>query len=99
MPGGMSHAKALENVTLANARILDAAQKVGSLEKDKDTDFIILSGDPLSFYIGVEQTWIEGKKVFDKSNPKDLKFATGGLDVFRGEYYNHHEDFNLIKVQ
>ncbi len=92
--GGMSRAKALEAVTLANARMLDADQKVGSLETGKDADFIILSGDPLSVYTIVEQTWVEGQKVFDRANPDDLKFATGGLDVFRGEHYNHHVDFN-----
>ncbi len=92
--GGMSRAKALEAVTLANARMLDAAERVGSLEPGKDADFIVLSGDPLSVYTLVEQTWVEGEKVFDRANPDDLKYATGGLDVFRGEYYNHHEDFN-----
>lgn len=97
--GGMSRAKALEAVTLANARMLDADDHIGSLEKGKDADFIVLSGDPLSVYTLVEQTWIEGKKVFDRSNPEDLKYATGGLDVFRGEYYNHHEDFSLFKPQ
>jgi imidazolonepropionase-like amidohydrolase len=97
--GGMSRAKALEAVTLANARMLDADSHIGSLEKGKDADFIILSGDPLSVYTLVEQTWIEGKKVFDRADPEDLKFAIGGLDVFRGEYYNHHEDFSIFKPQ
>jgi cytosine/adenosine deaminase-related metal-dependent hydrolase len=79
--------------------MLDADDHIGSLEKGKDADFIVLSGDPLSVYTLVEQTWIEGKKVFDRSNPEDLKYATGGLDVFRGEYYNHHEDFSIFKPQ
>lgn len=92
--GGMSREKALEAVTLANARMLDVAEKVGSLEVGKDADFIVLSGDPLSIYTHVEQTWVEGAKVFDRANPDDLKYATGGLDVFRGEFYNHHADFN-----
>lgn len=95
--GGMSRGKALEAVTLANARMLDAAQKVGSLKAGKDADFIVLSGDPLSVYTLVEQTWVEGIKVFDRANPDDLKYATGGLDVFRGEYYNHHDDIIQTK--
>jgi len=82
---GMSREKALEAITLAGARMLGLDDRIGSLEKGKDADFIILSGDPFSDYTKVEQTWIEGEKVFDRSNPEDKKFATGGYEVFRGD--------------
>ena len=87
---GMSRTAALEGVTIANAKMLDLQNRVGTLEKGKDADFIILSGDPLSVYTHVEETWVEGVKRFDRNNPEDLKYATGGYEVFRGEYYNHH---------
>jgi len=77
--GGMSREKALYAVTLANAKILDLDTRVGSLEPGKDADFIVLSGDPLSVYTHVLQTWIEGKKVFDRSDPKDHTYAVGGV--------------------
>lgn len=75
---GMSREKALYGMTMANAIMLDLQDRIGSLETGKDADFIVLSGDPLSVYTHVEQTWIEGKKVFDRSNPADRIFATGG---------------------
>ena len=77
--GGMSREKALYAVTMANARILDLDSRVGSLEAGKDADFIILSGDPLSVYSHVLETWVEGKKVFDRSDPKDKTYAVGGV--------------------
>jgi imidazolonepropionase-like amidohydrolase len=75
---GMPRDKALYGVTLANARMLDLQERVGSLEAGKDADLAILSGDPLSIYTKVLETWVEGQKVFDRSNPKDLLYATGG---------------------
>jgi imidazolonepropionase-like amidohydrolase len=75
---GMSREKALYGMTMANAIMLDLQTRVGSLETGKDADFIILSGDPLSIYTHVLETWIEGKKVFDRSDPKDYLIATGG---------------------
>ena len=89
---GMSKEKALEGLTLAGARMLDLSSRVGSLEKGKDADFIILSGDPFSIYTKVEQTWVEGNKRWDISNPKDKAFLTGGYDVYspiRGEFHHH----------
>jgi imidazolonepropionase-like amidohydrolase len=75
---GMTRAGALRAVTLANAQMLGLAPRVGSLEPGKDADFIVLSGDPLSVYTQVEQTWIEGSKVFDLTDPKDRLYALGG---------------------
>ncbi|MBA4120912.1 MAG: amidohydrolase family protein [Acidobacteria bacterium] len=75
---GMSREKALYGLTMANAIMLDLQTRIGSLETGKDADFIVLSGDPLSVYTHVLQTYIEGKKVFDRTDPKDLLIATGG---------------------
>ncbi len=75
---GMSREKALYGMTMANAIMLDLQTRVGSLETGKDADFVVLSGDPLSVYTHVLETWVEGKRVFDRSNAKDLLTATGG---------------------
>ena len=75
---GMSRDKALYGMTMAGAIMLEMQDRIGSLESGKDADFVILSGDPLSIYTHVEQTWVDGKKVFDRSRPEDHIFATGG---------------------
>ena len=75
---GMSRKAALEAMTINGAKMLDLGDRVGTLEPSKDADFIILSGDPLSVYSHVEQTWIEGVKVFDRSEEKDRLYAVGG---------------------
>jgi imidazolonepropionase-like amidohydrolase len=87
---GMSEAKSLEALSLAGARMLGLDDRIGSLVPGKDADFIILSGEPLSIYTKVEQTWVEGEKVFDLSNPEDKKYSVGGYEVFRGDYTEVH---------
>jgi imidazolonepropionase-like amidohydrolase len=87
---GMSRDAALYAMTMANARMLDLGDRIGSLEPGKDADFIVLSGDPLSTYTRVEQTWIDGLKVFDLSDPADRAFAIGGYNVSRGVSESHH---------
>ncbi len=76
---GMSREGALKAMTLNNAKILGLEERLGSLKAGKDADFILLSGDPLSVYTHVEETWVEGKRVFDRANPEHRKYATGGL--------------------
>jgi hypothetical protein len=39
---------------------------VGSLEAGKDADIAIWSGNPLSTYSICEQTWVDGRKYFDR---------------------------------
>jgi imidazolonepropionase-like amidohydrolase len=75
---GMSREDALKAMTINNAKILDMDKRVGSLEAGKDADFIVLSGDPFSVYTHVMQSYIEGKKVFDLTNPEDHLYAVGG---------------------
>lgn len=79
--GGMSEEGALKALTINGAEMLDLGNRVGTLEKGKDADFILLSGEPFSVYTKVQQTWIEGEKVFDRSNPEDYRYAVGGWGV------------------
>ncbi|HJW34122.1 MAG TPA: amidohydrolase family protein [Holophagaceae bacterium] len=76
---GMSREGALKALTLNNAKMLGLEDRVGSLKAGKDADFLLLSGDPLSVYTHVEETWVEGKRVFDRANPEHRKYATGGM--------------------
>lgn len=75
---GMTRAGALNGLTLAGAEMLDLGNRIGSLTVGKDADFIILNGDPLSVYTKVLETWIDGAKVFDRSDEKDYLYAVGG---------------------
>jgi imidazolonepropionase-like amidohydrolase len=82
---GMSRGKALEALTLAGARMLDLHARIGSLEVGKDADLVVLSGDPLSVRTKVLQTWVEGRKVFDRDDPEDRLFAVGGYGASRDQ--------------
>lgn len=80
--GGLDRAEALKAMTINGAKMLDLGDRVGSLKPGKDADFIVLSGDPLSVYTHVEQTWIDGQKVWDRTVPDDYKYAVGGYEVY-----------------
>lgn len=82
---GMSRQGALKAVTLAGAEMLGLRDRIGSLTPGKDADFVVLSGDPLSVYTKVLETWVEGEKVFDRSDPKDLLHAVGGYGAGRDQ--------------
>lgn len=64
--GGVPPEEAIKFVTLNPAKSLKIDGRVGSLEVGKDADFAIWSGSPLSPYSTCEQTWIEGRKYFDR---------------------------------
>jgi len=80
---GMSREAALRGLTLAGAEMLDLDGRIGTLERGKDADFVILSGDPFSVYTRVQQTWVEGVKRFDLEDPDDRAVADGGFGVLQ----------------
>ena len=64
--GGVPEEEALKFVTINPAIQLRIDQKVGSLEAGKDGDFALWSRSPLDSGTVCEQTWIDGKKYFDR---------------------------------
>jgi len=83
--GGLDTTTALKAVTLYPAQALRLGKRVGSLEPGKDADFVILSGAPFSVYTRVLETWIDGRQVFDLSNPRQRLYQEGGFQLARRE--------------
>lgn len=79
--GGMSEDSALKALTLRGAEMLHLDHRLGSLEKGKDADFVVLSGPPFSIYTRVRQTYIDGVRVFDGADAQDNAYQTGGFAV------------------
>jgi imidazolonepropionase-like amidohydrolase len=52
--------------------------RLGSLDKGKDADFAVLSGPPFSVYTHVLETYIDGKRVFNRSDKRDWSYQAGG---------------------
>ncbi len=61
---GMPRDEALKAITLTPAEILGIAEQVGSLEKGKDADILILSGYPLTATSRIERVILSGKTVY-----------------------------------
>jgi N-acetylglucosamine-6-phosphate deacetylase len=64
--GGVPEEEALKFVTLNPAKQLRIDAHVGSLEPGKDADLAVWNNPPLSTLALCEQTWIDGRKYFDR---------------------------------
>jgi N-acetylglucosamine-6-phosphate deacetylase len=71
--GGVAREEALKFVTFNPAKQLRIERWVGSLESGKDADFVVWSGDPLSVRSRCEETWINGRKYFDRDDDRELR--------------------------
>ena len=59
-------------VTLNPAKLLHLDGRMGSLKIGKDADIVIWDGNPLSVYTTVEQTYVDGRLLYDKIKNKEL---------------------------
>jgi N-acetylglucosamine-6-phosphate deacetylase len=64
--GGVPESEALKFVTLNPARQLGIDRYVGSVEAGKQADLVLWSGSPLSVYSSPQQTWVDGRRYFDR---------------------------------
>ena len=71
--GGVEPTEALKFVTINPAMQLRIDSKVGSLEVGKHADIAIWTGSPLSTLARCEQTWIDGRKYFDRQSDAEMR--------------------------
>lgn len=60
---GLPYEYALKAITIIPAEIMGVAERVGSIEKGKDADLRLLSGEPLEYLTKCEKVLIDGQVV------------------------------------
>ena len=65
--GGLPQDAALEAMTIGAARLLGVAQRVGSIERGKDADLIVLDGDLFDYRSFVQYAFVDGKLRYEKN--------------------------------
>ncbi len=73
MMTGVEEKTALDMITTRPAKIMGIDHRTGSLEAGKDADFVLWNGHPMSAFTTAEQTWIEGRKYFDRKEDTRLR--------------------------
>ncbi|MCY2959215.1 MAG: amidohydrolase family protein [Planctomycetota bacterium] len=66
---GMTRDVALRALTLNPAEMLGVADRVGSLEKGKDANFVFLDGDPFQPATRIQAVMLDGRFVFGEVDP------------------------------
>ena len=73
--GGVPEEEALKFVTLNPAILLHLDDRIGSLEAGKDADMVVWSDHPLSVYAQCEQTYVDGRRLFDQEEDRVMRDA------------------------
>ncbi|QOV88647.1 amidohydrolase family protein [Humisphaera borealis] len=71
--GGVPEVEALKFVTLNPAKQLRIDDRVGSIEPGKDADLVLWSGSPLSTMSRVNETWIDGRLYFSRTDDQKMR--------------------------
>lgn len=70
---GVSRATALKSITQWPAEILGVGDRLGTIEKGRDGNILILSGDPLSTTTFVNKVLIDGQIVYERDKDERMK--------------------------
>ncbi|MFM8839921.1 MAG: amidohydrolase family protein [bacterium] len=71
--GPVSEEEAMKFVTINPAKLLKVDDRIGSIEVGKDADIVLWTGNPLSNFSKVEQTYVDGRKYFDRKTDEQLR--------------------------
>ncbi len=71
--GEVDEHEALKMITLYPAAQLRIDDRTGSLVDGKDADLVVWNGHPLSVYSRVEQTWVDGRRYFDREADQRMR--------------------------
>jgi imidazolonepropionase-like amidohydrolase len=71
--GGVPEEEALKFVTLNPAKLLHLDHRMGSIEPGKDADLVVWSDHPLSIYAKAEQTFVDGRLMFDVKEDEQMR--------------------------
>jgi len=101
---GLSPEEALRAITIAPAEILGIADRVGSIEKGKDADLVILTGEPFKIQSIVDKTLINGRIVYacpvaetKKEAVEESLIAIRARKIFTGSRGQINDGFILIR--
>lgn len=62
---GMEEYEALKAITINPAKILGIDNRVGSIEKGKDADIVIINGHPFDTFSNIERVLVDGEIAYD----------------------------------
>ena len=68
--GGCSEKTALAALTIEPAKMLGLEDRIGSIEKGKDADLLILNGNPLDYRTYVETAFVNGRVAYDRTKDR-----------------------------
>ncbi len=88
---GLGRRQALEAITRLPAEILGVEHRVGSLERGKDADFLVLTGRPLDVTSHVQEVYIDGQAVFEPPASQSLVIRAGRIWSKPGEQIRNGE--------
>lgn len=73
--GGVSEEEAWKMVTLNPAKMLHLDEYIGSIEVGKHADVVVWSEHPMSIYAKAEQTFVDGRLLYDQEMDAEMRKA------------------------